>query len=116
MSLTSDRPVEGSTMNVTISDIPAGGGSGFGALVISPTQYDPGIAPLPGIGDCLQFVELDATFPFIAVNGQASLSFNIPVGTFTGTTAYAQAFGIVRGFNNRNVASSNGLEWIIDIN
>jgi len=114
VSLTSDRPVEGTTMNVTTDNIPAG--SVLGALILSPVQVLPGIQPIPGLGTCVQLVGVNDVFYFPISGPQNVMTFAIPSGVFTGTSTYAQAITISPGITPAGVAASNGLTWVIDVN
>jgi len=114
MSLTSGRPIEGTSMNVNIDNMPAG--SIFGVVGLSGGQVFPGIQPIPGLGSCVQLIATIDPIYFLPTGTSHTLSLAIPTGTFTGSVVYAQAIALAPGFNAASVASSNGLIWTIDVN
>lgn len=114
LSLSSDRPVEGSNMNITIDNIPAG--TVLGTLVLSGTQFDPGIQPLPGLGLCVQHVGLDDVFYFLPTGSTHVVTFPVPATGFTGAQVFVQAVTLSPGVNSVGVASSNGIAWTVDAN
>jgi len=114
LGLSSQRPVEGTTMAVTISDIPPG--TVLGTLILSALKFDPGIQPLPGLGSCVQHVGLNDVFYYLPTGPSHVLNFAVPTGTFTGAIINAQAVTLSPGTNPVGIASSNGLEWVIDVN
>lgn len=114
IALSSQRPVEGSTMRVTVTNLPVG--TGLGTLVLSPTRIDPGIQPFPGLASCFQHVALDDVVYFVPSGSSHLLQLAVPVGTLTGALVHAQAITFSPGINPLGVGSSNGLAWTIDIN
>lgn len=114
MSLSSGRPVEGTTINATIDNLPTS--SIFGVLALSSGQVVPGIQPVPGLGSCVQLVASIDPVYFTPTGSTHVMPLAIPSGAFTGQTIYAQAIVLAPGFNPASVASSNGIAWTIDVN
>lgn len=111
LGLSSARPVEGTTMAISITDIPPG--TTLGTVILSPMQVLPGVQPFPGLGACQQFVGLDNVSYFTPFGSRHVLNVMIPATGFTGARVYAQAVTLSPGVNPLEVASSNGLEWVI---
>lgn len=114
LSLSSTRPVEGASMAITVDDIPSG--TALGTVVLSPTQVFPGMQPFPGLGSCMQFVGLDNVSYFLPTGSTQVINVTIPSTGYTGVSVFAQAVTLSPGVNPLGVATSNGLEWVIDAN
>lgn len=114
LSLSSNRPVEGSTMVITVDNIAAG--TVLGTLILGATRIDPGIQPFPGLGTCVQHVGLADVFYYLPARATETIHVPVPTGLLTGAVVHGQAVTLSPGLNALGVASSNGLEWLIDRN
>jgi len=114
MTLSSTRPVQATTMVVTIANIPAG--TVFGTLVLSAQQILPGIQPIPGLGTCVQLVGLNDVLTFLPSGPTQTFNMAVPAAQFTGAVFHTQAVTLSPTVNAAGVASSNGLSWTINPN
>lgn len=117
--LTADaRPVLGTTINLTVDNVPAG--SAIGAVIYGLTKHDPGI-DLTSIGmpGCFQFCSQEAVLLAIAPGTSFSSAWVIPPSTaFAGVHVQAQGaiYDPAGSHNALNALSSNGVDFGLDVN
>jgi len=112
LALDSARPVTGSTMNITTSNIPPS--AVFTVVLISGGQVLPGV-PLLGVNNgCSEYVlQSDVTIASFPTGSTQVDTVRVPAG-FDGTRFYAQSFCFAPGYNALGIVSSNGLEWLVN--
>jgi len=116
LTIRSSRPVEGQILTVTVTEVPAG--SGFGALIVSPTQVLGGSpSPVPGMPGCSLYVGLDDVVYFAPTAGTTTINFPqvLPTG-FAGMSFFAQGVVFAPGANAAGIISSNGLDLLLNPN
>jgi hypothetical protein len=106
----SARPVLGSSVNLTVSNIPAG--SPFGAVLLGFIGYNPGIS-LTGIGmpGCFRYTDGAASVLFIAPVGSASVPFASPASpSFIGVHVFCQGVTFSPPITPLGAIASNGVD------
>jgi hypothetical protein len=111
----SARPIVGTTVNLTTTNIP--NGTLLGLLILSTTQYNPGL-DLTGLGmpGCELYLALDvlSTFP---TPGGASVPYSVPnVPALAGVVLMAQSATLTPGINAFGFATSNGVVMVLGLN
>ncbi|MHC4514598.1 MAG: hypothetical protein ACYTGW_13575 [Planctomycetota bacterium] len=108
MSMTSDRPISGTTMKVTLGNMPTG--TALCGLLIGAMKYDPGlpIIPAPIATNCLQFTTTGIIVVFKPQGTQYVAQFALPATLAVGARAYAQGIAATQ----THLGSSNGLEFV----
>lgn len=114
LTLTSGRPVAGTTMTVTANDVP--GGTAYGVLALSPTQLLPGLQPIGGLDSCVLSVGLDSILGFVPSGPSHVVNVAIPGAGFLGFTFHGQVLTLSPAVNPAGLASSNGITWRVDVN
>jgi len=108
------RPVQGTTMTMTMSNIPAG--TSFGGVFLGFTQYPSGLSLASlGMNGCYQYCSQE--FTWLAVLGGSTYNFQlgIPTGSFwTGTEMFSQAATLTPGVNALGALASNGIALKFD--
>ena len=112
------RPVLGTTVTMTIDNIPAG--TPLAAMLYGLAQFNPGIS-LAGLGmpDCYQYCSFDASVLAIAPGTSHTSPFAVPSNpAFAGVIVLSQAaaFNPVAVPNPVGAISSNGVELVLNIN
>ncbi|MCA8948134.1 MAG: hypothetical protein KDE27_01450 [Planctomycetes bacterium] len=112
------RPVLGTTVNVTVSEIPAG--SPLAAVIYGLGHFDPGIS-LAGIGmpDCFQYCSQDAVVLGLLPGATFASAFPIPNNSnFAGVRVSSQgaAYNPAAVPNVVGALASNGVEFVLDMN
>ncbi len=103
------RPVLGTTVNLTTTNVP--NGTLVGGQVMSFTQYNPGL-PLTALGadGCFQYVGADVSHLLLPSGPTVVFSFALPNNpALSGLVAYTQTATFSAGFNALGVIFSNGL-------
>jgi len=117
LAVASQRPVIGTTANITTSNIKPG--TILGANILSFVQHDPGISAAPfGMPGCFQYVGLDATHAFLT-GGSSTNGFGLAIPSspaFAGANVFTQSFAFSPGVNVLGVESSNGLALHLGLN
>ncbi|MFM1873528.1 MAG: hypothetical protein RL398_2950, partial [Planctomycetota bacterium] len=113
-----NRPVLGTTINMTATNIPAG--TVIVAVFYGLLKFDPGI-PLGGIGmpDCFQFCSTDATLTGILPGTTYSRPFAVPSNpAFAGVSILSQSAALAPGVvaNALGAITSNGVELTLNAN
>ncbi|MCA8977123.1 MAG: hypothetical protein KDC98_20540 [Planctomycetes bacterium] len=114
----SARPVIGTTLNLNITNVPAG--APLAAMIYSLTKHDPGL-PLVGLGmpDCFQYCSLDSVKLIIAPGTTATDPFSVPaVNALAGVHVIVQGavYNPAGNHNSLGAISSNGLDLGLDVN
>lgn len=113
----SARPVLGTTINLTLSNIPSG--SIIGAVVLGLTKYDPGIdLTSVGMPGCFLYSSQDSVALAITPGATYSRPLALPnVPAFAGARLASQGAVLNPSIPNAlNAISSNGVELLIDVN
>ena len=112
----SARPILGTTINLTTSNIP--NGTLLGLLILSLTQYSPGIdltfLQMPG---CELYAGLDSLTQFATPGASAAVPFTSPVTpSLAGTIVMGQSATLSPGFNPFGFLTSNGVVMVLGVN
>ena len=112
----SARPILGTTINLTTSNIPSG--TLLGLLILSLTQYSPGIdltfLQMPG---CELYAGLDSLTQFPTPGTSAAVPFTFPsTVSLAGTLLMGQAATLSPGFNPFGFLTSNGVVMVLGVN
>lgn len=112
----SARPVIGTSINLTTSNIPSG--TAVGASILSFTQHNPGLDLTSiGMAGCRQFVGLDASTVFVVSGPSSVRALAIPGNNaLAGLRVYSQSATFTIGVNPLGVLASNGVALALDIN
>ena len=114
----SARPVLGTTINLTVGNMPAG--TPFAAVIYGLTKFNPGIS-LTGVGmdGCFQYGSQEAVVLGALPGASFSSAFSIPNNTaYVGVRVVCQgvAYNPPAVPNVLGALSSGGIELILDIN
>jgi hypothetical protein len=109
----SARPVQGTTINLVTTNIPAT--AVLNANVLSFTQHDPGIDLTPGMPGCFRYLDLDYVFLIYGAGSTLSMPLGpFPTGSsWLGTSIFCQSVSLVPGVNPTGAISSNGTVLLI---
>lgn len=104
----SARPVQGTTINLVTTNIPAT--AVLSANVLSFTSHDPGIDLTPTMPGCFRYLDLDYAFLLTGAGSTASMPLGpFPIGaSWLGVTIFSQSVSLVPGVNPTGAISSNG--------
>lgn len=112
------RPVLGTTVNLTVDNVPAG--SALGAVIFGLTKHDPGIDLTSfGMPGCFQYCSQEAVQLFIAPGSTFSTAYPIPnTASLAGVHVQTQGaiYDPVGGHNPLGALSSRGLDLGLDVN
>lgn len=111
-----NRPVVGTTLQMTIGNIPAG--TVFGGVFLGWSQVPAGI-DLAGIGmpGCSRYCSQEFAYTVMAASPSHVFQFGVPAGaTWHGIRMFAQAATLSTGFNSLGALSSNGIELLFNPN
>ncbi len=106
----SPRPIIGTNVLVTASNVPAG--APFGAFLFGLTQFNPGVdlAPL-GMPGCKQFLGIAASLVFLPTGSTGTMTYGVPNNAaFSGVHIQLQAASFAAGANATGVITSNGVD------
>ncbi len=106
----SSRPVLGSTVNLSVTNIPPG--SPFGAVLFGFVGFNPGVS-LTSIGmpGCFRYTDGAASVLFIAPPGSATVPFGVPmVPAFVGVHVYCQGVSYSPPLTPLGAIASNGVD------
>jgi hypothetical protein len=112
----SARPIIGTTLNLTTTNIP--NGTLLGLQIFSLTQYNPGVS-LAGIGmpGCELYLGLDLMTTFLTPGSSASVPYTVPGDpSLAGITLMSQSATLTPGINPFGFASSNGVVMVLGMN
>ena len=107
------RPVTGTSVTVTTSQIPAG--TPLGAAVFSLTRHNPGVSLAPlGMPNCFQYVGLDFANAFVPSGATGTFAFAVPNNAgLAGLRFFCQSATFSAGVNPLGVLASNGLDFLV---
>jgi hypothetical protein len=110
---TSARPLIGTTIQFTTSNVMAG--TLLGATMLSFTQINPGIdLGFLGAPGCSQYVTADFTQIFFAAGSSGSTALAIPnFSSYLGLRLLAQSAAFTSGYNSLGIWTSNGIDLTI---
>lgn len=114
---TTDRPILGTTVNSTITDIPGSASVGYVGF-----SYVPAAAPgvdLTSVGapGCYLLGDTSEILPFAITGSTETVSLAIPTDvTLAGNTIYTQGIAIAPGSNQLGVVLTGGLAWTLGEN
>ncbi len=109
-----NRPVLGTTQNMTVANIPAG--SVAGSVFLGLTQYPQGIdLSVLGMPACRDYISLDSGSPFSASGSSQPFLLPIPsIPAFAGGHVFVQAITVSPGTNALGILTSNGVDLLLD--
>jgi choice-of-anchor B domain-containing protein len=112
------RPVLGTTVNLTVDNIPAG--APIAAVIYGLTKFNPGIdLTALGMAGCFQYCSHDSVSLALAPGSSMTEAFVIPNSvTLSGLTVIVQSGAYAPGIvpNLLGATSSNGIELTLDVN
>ncbi|HEU4418341.1 MAG TPA: hypothetical protein VFT55_05340, partial [Planctomycetota bacterium] len=112
----SARPIVGTTLNLTTSNIP--NGTLLGLQIFSLTQYNPGVS-LAGLGmpGCELYQGLDLLATFLTPGASASVPYSVPNDpSLAGIILMSQSATWTPGINPFGFATSNGVVLVLGLN
>ncbi len=112
----SARPIVGTSVNMITTNVPLTSVGGLSILSLAPI---PGGFDLTGLGmpSCFLYQNLDVVDLFAVAGGTGQRSFAFPNSpSLAGTILLNQSAVMVSGINAFNMATSNGLEFLIGLN
>ena len=120
----SARPILGTTINLTTSNMPTG--TVLGTLILSFTQYNPGLNlttyVLPGGGTiqmpgCELYAALDVLLQFATPGSVAAVPLLMPSApSLAGTLFIGQSATMTPGYNPFGFLTSNGVVMVLGVN
>ena len=117
VALTSSaRPVIGTTLNLTTTNIPAG--TLLGLQIFSLTQYNPGLdLAFLGMPGCRLYLGLDVMSTFPTPGTSAIVPYSVPSDpSLSGILLMSQSATLTPGINAFGFATSNGVSLLLGIN
>ena len=112
----SARPIVGTTINLTTTNIP--NGTVFGLQIFSLTQYNPGVSlAVLGMPSCELYQGLDLLSVFLTPGASASVPYSVPNDpSLAGIILLSQSATLTPGINPFGFATSNGVVLVLGLN
>jgi hypothetical protein len=107
------RPITGTTANLVVSELP--GASPLGILLLSFTQFNPGIDLTPlGMPTCFQYSGTDVPTFFVPAGSSFTYPLVVPNNpSLSGLPVYSQAAAFAASLNPLGIITSNGLAMVL---